>query len=165
MSRNHRKNRKAAQRRGKPKVTETVTDAAPPAAPAPEPVIETTQSEVDDAMEFAAKIGENLGHVRGFDVGFQQGKLAPRNAGEQRVQVQTPAAAMVLNEVFAEIKRAIKGHGPMRGPHEGYAVILEELDELWAEVKADRGMQKSARAEAIQVAAMAVRYALDIDPR
>jgi NTP pyrophosphatase (non-canonical NTP hydrolase) len=48
--------------------------------------------------------------------------------------------------------------------HEGYAVILEELDELWDEVKKNgqtRDMQKM-RDEAIQVAAMAMRFVIDV---
>jgi hypothetical protein len=169
MSRNHRKNLKAARRRGQPKVTATVTgaqpgdvNAAPQAAVPAQPIpLEAAMK----AMDFASKVGENIGHIAGFDEGFHQGKMAPRTAGEQRVRVQAPAAALVLNEVFAEIKKAIKGHGPMHSGHEGFAVIREELDELWDEVKADRGKQASARTEAIQVAAMAVRYVLDLDPR
>lgn len=49
---------------------------------------------------------------------------------------------------------------PFNGPHEGYAVLLEEVDELWTEVKkkcADRSKERM-RAEAIQVAAMAMRF-------
>ena len=52
----------------------------------------------------------------------------------------------------------------MNGPHEGYAVILEELDELWDEVKANRGTGGQAAREALQVAAMALRYILDVSP-
>lgn len=50
--------------------------------------------------------------------------------------------------------------------HEGYSVILEELDELKAHVWANQkardwdAMQK----EAIQVAAMAMRFAIDVCP-
>lgn len=51
------------------------------------------------------------------------------------------------------------------GGHEGYAVLLEEVEELWAEVKAskphDRRL-KQMRKEAIQVAAMALRFVHDV---
>jgi hypothetical protein len=67
-----------------------------------------------------------------------------------------------LAEVRAEVLRAIEKHAPMNSAHEGYAVILEELDELWAEVKADQGYGPSACVEALQTAAMAVRYLTDI---
>jgi hypothetical protein len=36
----------------------------------------------------------------------------------------------VLNCVENEINRAVELHGPMGSLHEGYAVILEEMDEL-----------------------------------
>ena len=49
----------------------------------------------------------------------------------------------VLAEVQAELERAVAKHGPMRGPHEGWAVIYEELDELWDEVKASKPRQGS----------------------
>jgi hypothetical protein len=52
----------------------------------------------------------------------------------------------------------------MNGPHEGYAVILEELDELWDLVKAypKRASTDDMRPEAIQIAAMAVRFVLNV---
>jgi len=50
----------------------------------------------------------------------------------------------------------------MNSPHEGYAVILEELDELWEHVRDDTGRGVEARKEAIQVAAMGLRYALNL---
>jgi hypothetical protein len=69
----------------------------------------------------------------------------------------------VLALVRAEIERAIRKHGPMNSPHEGHSVISEELDELWDEVKADRGRQQSGFDEAIQTAAMGIRYVADLD--
>lgn len=48
--------------------------------------------------------------------------------------------------------------------HEGYAVLLEEVDELWDHVRTkqkDRDLA-SMREEAIQVAAMAIRFAVDV---
>lgn len=70
----------------------------------------------------------------------------------------------VLHEVRLEVEAALELFPPMNSPHEGYAVILEELDELWDEVKANNGRTGAARNEAIQVAAMAVRYILDMKP-
>lgn len=70
----------------------------------------------------------------------------------------------VLALVRAEVERAIQKHkNGMNSPHEGYSVIAEELDELWDEVKADRGRQRSAFEEAVQVAAMGIRYVADLD--
>jgi len=67
-----------------------------------------------------------------------------------------------VSHVLAEFSRAEAKHCPMHSPHEGYAVILEELDELWDEVKADRGRQQSALREAVQTAAMGLRYVRDL---
>lgn len=52
---------------------------------------------------------------------------------------------------------------PFNSPHEGYAVILEEIDELWEEVRKNRSKRDLhlMRAEALQVAAMALRFVTD----
>ena len=70
----------------------------------------------------------------------------------------------ILSDLAMEYGKAIKVHGPMHGPHEGYAVILEELDELWDEIKASKpGSDRTAmRKEAIQVGAMALRFIADV---
>lgn len=68
-----------------------------------------------------------------------------------------------IAEVDDEITRAVDRFPEFASPHEGYAVILEELDELWEEVKKQhdvRGNQRM-RAEAKQVAAMALRFMTD----
>lgn len=52
-------------------------------------------------------------------------------------------------------------HDPMNSPHEGYAVILEELDELWEHVKKDAGRTPDAMTEALHVAVTGIRYVLD----
>lgn len=67
-----------------------------------------------------------------------------------------------LDLVAEELVRATLEFGPFASPHEGYAILEEELDELWEEIKANRGRSPEARAEAMQVAAMAVRYMIDI---
>lgn len=48
--------------------------------------------------------------------------------------------------------------------HEGYAVILEELDELWDEVKKNQRNYDLAamHKEAIQCAAMCIRFATEL---
>jgi hypothetical protein len=67
-----------------------------------------------------------------------------------------------VREVERELMAAQGKFGSMRGPHEGYAVILEELDELWDEVKAHDHDKAKMRAEARQVAAMAIRFMVDV---
>lgn len=68
----------------------------------------------------------------------------------------------VLGLVRAEILRATELHRPMSSAHEGWAVIREEVDELWDEVKAN-DPQRAAE-EAVQVAAMGARFLLDLGP-
>lgn len=48
--------------------------------------------------------------------------------------------------------------------HEGYAVILEEIDELWDEVKKNQRDYDipAMRKEAIQCAAMCIRFATEL---
>jgi hypothetical protein len=66
----------------------------------------------------------------------------------------------ILDDVGEEVLRAEAKFAPFNSAHEGYAVIAEELDELWSAVKTDDRAQ--ARAEAVQVAAMAVRFLRDV---
>jgi hypothetical protein len=68
----------------------------------------------------------------------------------------------VMLVVEAQVIWASRRHPPMHSPHEGWAVIREELDELWEHVRADTGRSPEARAEAMQIAAMGVRYVLDL---
>lgn len=67
--------------------------------------------------------------------------------------------------VYDECLRATEKYGALHGPHEGYAVILEEVDELWDEIKAWKqgGSVRKMREEALQVAAMAMRFLVDIE--
>lgn len=67
-----------------------------------------------------------------------------------------------LDMIRGELIRAIQKHAPMHSPHEGHSVIREELDELWEHVKADTGRSDEAIKEALQIAAMGVRYAVDL---
>jgi hypothetical protein len=49
----------------------------------------------------------------------------------------------------------------MASAHEGYAIILEELDEAWDEIKANNNY--AARREMIQVAAMALSFLMEVE--
>jgi hypothetical protein len=68
----------------------------------------------------------------------------------------------ILDAVRAEVTRAESKHRPMNSAHEGHSVLREEVEELWDHVKADTGKSDDAEYEAIQVAAMAVRYIRDV---
>ena len=65
-----------------------------------------------------------------------------------------------LEDVRKEYLRACNLHKPFHGTHEGYSVILEEVDELWDNIKYNSDPY-TLREEAVQVAAMAVRFMVD----
>ena len=63
-----------------------------------------------------------------------------------------------FSRVLAEVERAYRKHGRKRwGRHEFYAIIKEELDEVWDNIRHD-GSRKELEKEIIQVVAMALRY-------
>lgn len=67
---------------------------------------------------------------------------------------------MVMNELaFARGK-----HPPINCLHEGYAVILEELEEFWEQVRLKRAERSKEKmlSELVQLAAMAQRTAEDL---
>ena len=77
--------------------------------------------------------------------------------------VATGRVQTLLVEVGNEVRRGMtKFPKPQNSPHEGYAVLLEEVDELWDHVKQNTGRGVEARKEAIQVAAMALRYIYEV---
>lgn len=88
-------------------------------------------------------------------------KTIKHRQGLARLDDVRDAAMNVLIDVMKELMRATMKHGPQKSPHEGASVLREEYEELWDHVKADTGRSPEARAEAIQLAAMAVRYILD----
>jgi len=67
---------------------------------------------------------------------------------------------VVLKAVKEEFYRSMVKHGPMKSPHDGWAVLLEELDELWEHVRGNTARTPEAQKEAIQLAAMAVKFVL-----
>lgn len=73
--------------------------------------------------------------------------------------------------VRAEVVRAIDLHRGMNSLHEAYAVILEEVDEFWEQVKVNpkklsveeqSKRMAELRKELIQIAAMAIRSIVDL---
>lgn len=79
-------------------------------------------------------------------------------AGEVDITRLDRIVALVRNEVHL----AAEQHAPYNSMHEGYAVIKEEFDELWDEIKVkDRDRAKILK-ECIQVAATAMRFMHDL---
>jgi NTP pyrophosphatase (non-canonical NTP hydrolase) len=75
-----------------------------------------------------------------------------------------------VNEVYRELGAVVVKFPSFNSPHEGFAVIKEELDELWEVVRqkartldGSGGQDKQQlRQEAKQVAAMAIRFMMDL---
>lgn len=64
----------------------------------------------------------------------------------------------VAHAIMCELERAYAKHGREQwGRHEFYAILKEEVDELWEDIKSD-APQENVRKEAIQIAAMVFRY-------
>ena len=71
--------------------------------------------------------------------------------------------ALLLIE--AEAKRASEKHPSFHSPHEGYAVIKEELDELWEAIREAKNFKERNIAmleEAVQCGAMCLRFLMDL---
>lgn len=71
-----------------------------------------------------------------------------------------PLYAAAIEDIAVEAKSARRKFAPFNSAHEGWAVMFEELDECWDEVRANN--HERAIAEAIQVGAMAVRFVADM---
>ena len=69
-----------------------------------------------------------------------------------------PTLPTELYEVGMEVRRAEAKFPPFNSAHEGWAVLQEEVDEMWDAIKEND--VEHARKEAVQVAAMAVRFRL-----
>ena len=65
------------------------------------------------------------------------------------------------NDIEAELINAMHKFPKFNSYHEGYAVLKEEADELWDEIKREQ-RPAELRQEAIQVAAMAIRFINDL---
>lgn len=64
-----------------------------------------------------------------------------------------------------ELEAARRDHKPYNSAHEAYAVILEELEEFWEEVRMKRNKRDKAHMlrELVQIATTAERAAYDLE--
>jgi len=83
-----------------------------------------------------------------------------KNPGEYETSIYK-ATTEIEEEVFRAKKMFPKN---FVNPHEAYAVILEEVDELWAEIKKNQSQYNihAQRKEAVQAAAMLVRFIVEL---
>lgn len=73
------------------------------------------------------------------------------------------AKDLAIKDIIEEYDKAVDVHGAFSCAHHGYAVMLEEVDELWDEVKKKPSIRdpRKMRAEAKQIAAMALRFMVE----
>ena len=71
----------------------------------------------------------------------------------------------IIADIDTEFKRATSLYPKFNSRHEGYALLDEERFELWLEVMKNHSKDKEAiikmRKEAVQVAAMVMRFIYD----
>lgn len=65
-------------------------------------------------------------------------------------------------DMIKELESATDKHGNFPTGFHGYAVIKEELEELWEAIKSKDATLDDVRYEAIQIGAMAMRFILDL---
>ena len=70
----------------------------------------------------------------------------------------------VICDIESELVCARANFPPFNSAHEGYAILAEEVSELWAHVKTKQKERDldAMKQEAIQVAAMAIRFAMEV---
>jgi len=70
----------------------------------------------------------------------------------------------IVNAIYQEYLKASRSNPPFNSAHEGWAVIMEEVDELWEEVRKKKANRSVAhmKKEAKQIAAMGLRFIIDI---
>lgn len=71
---------------------------------------------------------------------------------------------MIYKQIEEELKNARKKYPAFHSNHEGFAVIKEEIDELWDFIKTSKSIHADStmKAECIQIAAMAVKFIEDL---
>ncbi len=79
-------------------------------------------------------------------------------------------ASQATHDVLMELAHAQRQFKAFNSAHEGFAVLKEEVDELWEEVRMRPGEDPTSkkvrlaamREEAVQVAAMALRFIKEV---
>lgn len=96
-----------------------------------------------------------------------ENKIPKDKAEPVVVNRRTGYLSKALIPIIAEYERALEVYPPMNTAHEGWAVIMEELEELKQEVfkKPSQVSKEEMKKEAVQVAAMAIRFITDICER
>lgn len=134
------------------------------------------------ARDILSRLAERSDEVQNYDVtSFYAGSEEYKICLQSRVYINTPEGKAekakdderkaknervrsVIEKVRNEVHSASAAWPPFNSAHEGYAVLLEEVEELWAHVKTNQKKRdiEAMKKEAIQVAAMAIRFAVNV---
>lgn len=68
----------------------------------------------------------------------------------------------IVFDVKTELLRATRKFNSFKSAHEGYAIIVEELEEMWEEIKHKPRDYWKMREEAVQLCAMVLRFLPDL---
>lgn len=82
----------------------------------------------------------------------------------EETRLDPTIALTIFAAIHEEVCRARAQYPKFASLHEGFAFIEAETDDLWAEIKKplDKRDAVALRREAIQVAAMAIRFLYDL---
>lgn len=78
--------------------------------------------------------------------------------------IDTTTMEALLFVIRDEAARGRRANGQHHSAHEAWAVLHEEMDELWDEVRKKCPDDAAMAIEAVQVAAMALRFIQDVCP-
>jgi len=94
----------------------------------------------------------------------QQDKAAAEATAAIPAQGDAYELWRATRDASAEAQQAMLNWPPFNSAHEGFCVLKEEVDELWRHVMTNQKKRDlvAMRKEAIQVAAMALRFAAEV---
>ena len=81
-----------------------------------------------------------------------------------RVEALKPYLPGISALITEELVDATRANSSFHSAHEGISVIREEFEELWNEIKKKKNLRDPnlMKKEAVQVAAMAIRFIIDV---
>ncbi|UVF60403.1 hypothetical protein SEA_MEYRAN_51 [Gordonia phage Meyran] len=113
--------------------------------------------DVDELRRWAERLADScpgVAHVL-YEAAARYAELADLDRASEYAQAG--------DDIVAEAARAAAKFPPFNSAHEGWAVLYEEVDEVWDEVRADN--TEAAIAEAVQAGAMCLRFVADMRAR
>jgi len=67
-----------------------------------------------------------------------------------------------VTALVREVERQKRQWPPFNSLHEGYAVALEEMDELWEAIKRQPRIRDNVKGEAIHAGAVILRFLIEL---